>query len=45
MKCKVHGYKNHKNCRYCTTWKLWVSDDYIITKRDKKLKWLKNERI
>lgn len=42
MKCRVHGYKRIKNCKYCEDYTLWVDNEYKITKRDKKLKWKMN---
>jgi len=39
MKCRIHGYEHHRNCKYCTNQTKWVNDDYEITDEDKKLKW------
>jgi len=40
MKCKIHGYEHHKDCRYCNDVNLWIPDDEPLTK--KKLKWHKS---
>jgi len=39
MKCKIHGYKHNRKCRYCNDSTRWVDDDYITTQKDKDLKW------
>ena len=27
MKCKIHEYEHHKDCKYCNDSKLWVDDE------------------
>ena len=44
MRCRIHGYNHHENCKYCCNSILWVNDNYKTTKEDKKLKWRKNQK-
>ena len=44
MKCKVHGYKHHEDCRYCNDFTRWVVDDYKITEKDRKLRIMTRKR-